>query len=118
MSRLNKTVGDKGEQTAADFLSKNGFEILERNFRHNHYEIDLIVRKENLIVFCEVKTRRSDTYGPGEFAVDRKKQERIRKVAEAYVFLRELEEYEFRFDVVVVEPRGKTSKIRVIEDAF
>ncbi len=115
---MNKIVGKKGEQLAASFLSRNGFEILERNFRYGHGEIDLIVRKEKLIVFCEVKARRTETYGPGESAVDERKQTRIRKVAEAYVEARELEGYEFRFDVIVVELKGKTSRIRVIENAF
>lgn len=118
MSRSNKIIGSRGEQLAAKFLTINGFEIIERNFRHGHGEIDLIAKKGKLIVFCEVKTRRTETYGPGELAVDHRKQKKIRMVAEAYVSSRDLEDYEFRFDVVVVEPRGKTSRIRVIEDAF
>jgi len=115
---LSKTLGAKGEQLAADFMAHNGFEIVERNFRYDRGEIDLIVRKENLVVFCEVKTRKSDLYGKGEEAVDEKKQAQIRKVAEGFVTDHQLDSCEFRFDVIVVDVRTKATRIRVIEDAF
>ena len=115
---MSKLLGDKGERLAADFLVRNGFEIIDRNFRFQHAEIDLIVRKGNLIVFCEVKTRKSDAYGTGEEAVDRKKQDQIRRAAEGFVSKNGLDDLEFRFDVIVVEVRYNTTTIRVIEDAF
>ncbi|MCL4539780.1 MAG: YraN family protein [Bacteroidetes bacterium] len=114
----NKVLGAKGERLAAEFLSRRGFEIVERNFRYNRGEIDLIARRGNLIVFCEVKTRKSSTYGSGEDSVDARKQAQIRKVAEGYISARNLEENEFRFDVLVVDVRDKSTRIRAIENAF
>jgi len=114
----NKLIGSRGESLAASFLERRGFEILEKNFRYGHGEIDLIARKENLVVFCEVKTRRSRAYGAGEEAVDLRKQSQIRLVAEGYISKRNLALSEFRFDVIVVEIKGNTTTIRLIEDAF
>lgn len=115
---LNKIRGARGEQLAADFLRRHGYEIIARNFRYDRGEIDIIAKKENLISFCEVKTRTSDAYGTGESAVDSRKQKQIRKVAEGFIAERELDECDFRFDVVVVEIRRNETKIRIIENAF
>ncbi len=115
---MSKALGDRGELLAADFMSRHGYEIVERNFRYNRAEIDLIARKGDMIVFCEVKTRKSNAYGTGEEAVDSKKQNQIRKAADGYVYARGIENLEFRFDVIVVDVREKTTSIRHIEDAF
>ncbi len=115
---LNKVLGARGERLAAEFLNRRGFEIVERNFRYGRGEIDVIARKGNLIVFCEVKTRKSSAFGAGEDAVDVRKQAQIRKVAEGYISKPGLEEAEFRFDVIVIEVRGKSTRIRSIENAF
>ncbi len=115
---MNKILGTKGERLAAEFLTRNGYEIAERNFRYARAEIDLIARKDNLIVFCEVKTRRSNIYGSGEDAVDGRKQAQIRKAADGYLADRGLDDCDSRFDVIVVELGRDTTRIRVIEDAF
>ena len=59
MSR-NKNLGKKGEDLAADFLIKNGYQILERNWRSSHQEIDIIASHEQTLIFIEVKTRNSN----------------------------------------------------------
>ena len=115
---MNKVVGARGEKLASEFLQRRGYEILERNFKYDRGEIDLIAKKDDLIVFCEVKTRRSKTYGGGEEAVDSRKQGQIRKVAEGFISSREPGDFDYRFDVIVVEQSGKTTKIRLIENAF
>ena len=58
---LNKKIGEWGERLAAEFLTKKGYEVIERNYRFSHGEIDLIVMKWELLVFVEVKAR-SDLY--------------------------------------------------------
>jgi len=118
VAMLKKILGAKGEKLAADFLERLGFEVINRNFRFERGEIDIIARKGKLIIFCEVKTRTSSVYGKGEEAVDLRKQKQIRKVAEGYILERELDDYEFRFDVVVVEIERSETKIRIIENAF
>lgn len=115
---MSKILGDRGERLAADFLTRSGYEIIGRNFRFERAEIDLIARKGNLVVFCEVKTRKSNAYGAGEEAVDTKKQEQIRKAADGFVSKNGLDNLEFRFDVIVVDVRHRTTTIRAIEDAF
>lgn len=115
---LKKALGAKGERLAADFLSRQGYEIIAKNFRYERGEIDIIAKKGELISFCEVKTRTSSAYGSGEDAVNSRKQKQIRKVAEGFISERAFAGYDFRFDVVVVEVRRNETKIRMIENAF
>lgn len=115
---MSKILGNKGEHLAAEFMTRGGYEVIAKNFRFNRAEIDLVARKENLVVFCEVKTRKSNTFGTGEEAVDTRKQDQIRKAAEGFVSERKMDNCEFRFDIIVVDIREKTTMIRAIEDAF
>jgi putative endonuclease len=70
-------TGETGEAMAADWLIANGFQILRRNWRHGRYEVDIIASKADTIHFIEVKSRRSNAYGPPEQSVNRKKIEHI-----------------------------------------
>jgi putative endonuclease len=85
MAETIKT-GNKGEDLAADFLREKGFQIVVRNYRYKHSEIDLIVKQENLLVFVEVKTRSSSSFGEPEGFVDSKKAHKIFEGAEQYVY--------------------------------
>ena len=80
----NKLIGDLGEQLAADFLIKNGYTILERNFRTPYGELDIIASEDNCIVFIEVKTRSTDRFGTGFDAITPKKQATLLKCAAYY----------------------------------
>jgi putative endonuclease len=111
-------VGDRGEQTAAEYLLREGYEILQRNFRFGRGEIDLIARKEGTIVFVEVKTRRNDSYGEPEEAVTPDKVRRIRRVASAYLSARRMGECDCRFDVVAVMYAGGAPVVRHTMDIF
>ena len=73
----NRKVGETGEQIAVDYLIKNGFTILNRNFRSGRFgEIDIIAEEDSCICFIEVKTRTSDTFGAPSEAVDHKKMQK------------------------------------------
>ena len=72
-----KIIGDKGEQQAGHYLRANGYEILETNWRSGKAEIDIIAKKENLLVFIEVKTRQSLKKGLPRESVNRSKQKKI-----------------------------------------
>jgi putative endonuclease len=63
-------VGKRGELLAEKYLSERGYQILERNWRHSHYELDLVAVKEETLHFIEVKTRRTAIFGFPEEAVD------------------------------------------------
>lgn len=114
----HKETGIKGELIAASFLLKKGYEILHTNWKSGNKEVDIIALKQGLLVFTEVKTRRSYDFGFPEEAVSTKKQEHIKLVAEA--FCSENRAYEdIRFDVVSILLDGESVKEIVhLEDAF
>lgn len=99
---MNKrSVGSRYEQKACAYLTDNGYQILERNFRCPLGEIDLIAEDENYLVFIEVKYRSSDVDGCGLEAVDYRKQKRILKTAGWYLMKMGLsDETPCRFDVL------------------
>jgi putative endonuclease len=106
--------GQKAEEKAAVFLQGKGYEILARNYRYKRSEIDIIARKENLMVFVEVKYRRGNSYGDPEASVDEKKEAQVLSGAENYIFENDWNG-EIRFDVVSIL---SDYSIEHFEDAF
>jgi putative endonuclease len=94
-------TGNKGETLAADFLVEKGFQILERNYRYKHAEIDLIVQKNDWVLFIEVKTRSSFQFGEPEEFVDDRKANRIFEAAEEWIFSTDWKGH-IRFDIISV----------------
>ncbi len=78
-------TGKIGEEEAVKFLKKNKYKIIERNFRTKFGEIDIIAKKGNKVVFIEVKTRKTISFGYPEEAVDERKLNKIKKVALYYI---------------------------------
>jgi len=113
-----KQVGASGEDLAAAHLKKQGYKILERNYRTPLGEIDLIARHRGVLVFIEVKTRRSSKFGSPQEAVHPAKQERYRNLASYYLQQQGLGEVSARFDVVGILWQGGLAQIEVIEGAF
>ncbi|MBL7861245.1 MAG: YraN family protein [Cyclobacteriaceae bacterium] len=109
--------GMEAENLAADFLKQQGYEIVARNYRYQRSEIDLIVRKENWLVFVEVKMRSSDAFGYPEEFVDYRKAKNIVFGAEQYTFEHNYEG-NVRYDVVAISLRNGKPEIRHFEDAF
>jgi putative endonuclease len=95
-----------------------GFEVVEMNYHFGHGEIDIIAKDGETLVFCEVKTRKSDKYGDPEYAITPKKQQQIRKIARAYLYEHEIKEQDCRFDVVAIRLYGPTPQINHIRNAF
>ncbi len=117
MAKHNKT-GQLGEQLALDFLIKNGFQILEINWRHGRSEVDIIAKEGDILVFIEVKTRSSDAFGQPEEFVSKSKEKQLTKAAAAYMDLTG-HEWEIRFDVVsVLKNRAGVWEIGHLKDAF
>ena len=102
---------------AARFLIDKGFEIVERNYRHKRSEIDLIVKKDNWLVFVEVKLRTSDAYGYPEDFVDYKKAKNIVDGAEQYTYDKNWQG-NVRYDIVSIRLQQDQTEIIQIEDAF
>ena len=110
-------MGSEGEELAADFLRRKGFAVLERNYRYKHSEIDLIVSRDNWLVFIEVKTRTSIAFGYPEEFVDYNKRLKIFEGADQYMHQINWKG-NVRFDIVAVNLVGSHAKILHIEDAF
>ncbi len=108
-------LGKQGEERVASMLEKKGFTIVEKNYRQRFGEIDLIAQKGNLLVFVEVKTRRSATFDVSQ-VVTRSKQKKIIMVAQYYLAGHTNDERACRFDVAVIEHEG--GEIIYIPDAF
>ena len=107
--------GAKYEELAAEYLQKQGFQILQRNFSSRFGEIDLIAREGRYLVFVEVKYRKDISCGYPEEAVSARKQQRIRHTASWYLYRHGYgEDLPCRFDVVSITGE----KISLIRDAF
>ncbi len=104
---------------AAEELTRQGYRIIERNFRCRYGEIDLIAEDANDLIFIEVKTRRGDAYGLPEEAVTQRKQQKIVQVATYYLDLHACSERSWRIDVVAVQlsSNGHFEEIRVHQHA-
>lgn len=114
----NKQIGRRGEEIAANYLAKNDYYILEKNFRCKIGEIDIIAfdKEEKKIVSIEVKTRRSIKYGLPREAVDKKKQKHIISATKYYLLINKLMNYKIRFDVIEVYLIGDIYKINHIKN--
>jgi putative endonuclease len=120
-----QTLGIRGEEIAAAYLEARGYRILERNYRFQREEIDLICfqpyeryEEGGELVFVEVKARRGNAFGRPEEAVHEFKQQAIFRVAEAFLHEYRLENSICRFDVIAITWRGHEPQIEHLENAF
>ena len=115
MVRNNYEKGKYGENLACDYLIKNNYEIIDRNYNTiNAGEIDIIAKKDSYIIFIEVKYRKNTKNGYHREAVNTEKQNRIKKTAMYFIYEKNIEDNNFRFDVIEI----LDNKIEHIENAF
>lgn len=117
--RAKDAVGKYGEDVAVRHLTEAGLEIVERNWRCNEGEIDIIARERDVLVICEVKTRSSVLFGLPTEAITRRKQERMRRLA--YLWLKQQPRWsgDIRFDVVsVIRPDRGAAIVDHLRAAF
>ena len=114
-----RETGMLGENIACDFLGKNGYHIIEKNYRCPGGEIDIIARQEDTLVFVEVRTKTNRRFGTPEESITPTKMERLRTVAAHYGQNRSNLPASWRIDVVAIQmdSRGKVSRIEIIENA-
>lgn len=110
--------GTAGETSAVRFLELRGMKILCRNYRFERGEIDVVAEDGRELVFVEVKTRRTKSYGEPEEAVNAKKQAQLRKVAEGYLFEHRIDDRPCRFDVVAIFFHNGKAEIKHFKNAF
>lgn len=102
MKNYRQKLGAKGEKMAAEYLVKNGYLIIDRNFRTREGEIDLIAEKNEELVFIEVKSRSSLTFGSPEEAVNEKKQQKIMAVINRYLEKKGLNTAKWRLEIITL----------------
>lgn len=110
-------LGNTGEQLAVDFLIKHGYEILERNYRFDKAEVDIIAKLNNTLAIIEVKTRSSIDFGNPQDFVKPKQIQRLVKAVDEYVISNDLD-VEVRFDIIAIIRENKEFKIEHLENAF
>ncbi len=118
MSRDRQRLGRRGEELAVHALSRQGYAIVERNWRTPGGEIDVVAVQGGALVFVEVKTRRTRAFGPPQEAVSPAKQAHLRQAAELYLQSHQGDWTAVRFDVVAITLTGPTPQIDIIPDAF
>lgn len=125
MTREKDELGKRGEALAASFLKRKGYRIIDRNWEGRRGEIDLVARDGQTIVFVEVKTRSTKSFGSPKDAVTTRKINHIHAVAKEYLKKKRKEGKSVRFDVVAVSIKGNTlfdrmrsPQIEHIENAF
>ncbi|MGM9934281.1 YraN family protein [uncultured Clostridium sp.] len=120
MKNLNKNIGNYAEKLASDYLIHHHYKIIERNFRNNLGEIDIICIKSKILIIVEVKGRYNLSYGKPQEAVNYIKQKSLIKVASSYINYKNLYNFNVRFDVIEVFFNNDNSlyEINHIKDAF
>lgn len=114
-----RELGVSGEEAAVRYLQKKRFDIIRRGFRFHRGEIDIIAYDRETLVFVEVKTRRNLECGLPEESVTPAKQEQIRKIAEAFLALSQIENVPCRFDILsLLREADGGFMVNHIRDAF
>jgi putative endonuclease len=118
MTQNHRSLGKAGEELAAVTLQRQGYQILERNYTTPWGEIDLIANHQGVLVFIEVKARRSRTFGTAQEAITYEKQAKIYRVAEYYLKQHNIDSQEIRFDVVAINAAGQKMQVEIIPNAL
>lgn len=118
MLNLRQQFGRSSEARAARHLKKNGYRILEQNYRTPVGEIDIIAKDGQTLVFVEVKARRTAGYGSPKQSVTPRKQRKISMAALYYLKTRKGMSLRARFDVVAITTAGQSERIEIVKNAF
>lgn len=102
MQKNTKYLGNFGERIACEYLLKNNYTILEKNWRFKKFEIDIIAQKNNIVKVIEVKTRQASEYGEPEDFVSKTQQQYLVKAADQYLS-QNLIELECEFDIIAIK---------------
>ncbi len=114
----HNNLGCWGEEKAVEYLKKKGFQILHRDWKYQHRDLDIVASLDNQLVIVEVKTRKIDSVLAPEMAVDRRKVRSIMIAANAYIKLFKIDK-EIRFDIIAISGDNDDNvEINHIENAF
>ncbi|MCX2573310.1 YraN family protein [Pedobacter sandarakinus] len=111
-------LGKQGEEIAKKYLTENGYEVLDENWTYGKSEVDLIVYKNAIMIFVEVKTRSSVAFGDPEAFVNKAKQKQMELASTAYIEIMN-HQNDIRFDIIAITfTKNKNYTLKHIEDAF
>ncbi len=117
MASHNET-GKEGEELAAKWLSEHGYTILHTNWRHSHYEIDIVATKGKFLHFVEVKARKASPFGFPEDSVTKKKFKNLQRAADEYLFLNPGNNW-IQYDILSITlQHNNEAEYFLIEDVF
>lgn len=114
MSRSRLDKGARGEDIAVKYLQNLGYEILHRNLHLSHYEIDIVCRNQQKLVFVEVKHALGDKYGHPATWIDDRKQEKLRQAAQMYIDKYGISGIDIQFDAITIQ----SGQIEHYQNAF
>ena len=118
MSAARQALGELGERIAERWLRERGWRVMQRRFRSGHRDIDLVVEREGMVAFVEVKARKGDLFGDPVAAVNWRKQKELGRSARIWVSRHGRAGESYRFDVVGVLVTGTSVRVRHVEGAF
>ena len=110
-------LGKKGEELAVNFLLENGYTIIERNYRFDKAEVDIIAQKDNILAIIEVKTRSTVDFGNPQDFVKPKQIQNLVKAVDEYVTVNALD-VEVRFDIIGIVKEKNKFNIEHLKNAF
>lgn len=118
MAAVKQRLGELGERIAERWLRRRGWRVVQRRFRNGHRDIDLVMEREGLVAFVEVKARRGPQFGGPVEAVNWAKQRELSRSAQVWVDRHGRPHEAYRFDVVGVLVQGESVKVRHVPNAF
>jgi putative endonuclease len=118
MSAARQAFGELGERIAERWLRRQGWRVMQRRFRTGHRDIDLVVERDGLVAFVEVKARHGDRFGDPVEAVNWKKQKELGRSAQVWIDRHGRAPEAYRFDVIGVLVAGPRVRVRHVENAF
>jgi putative endonuclease len=118
VTRQRQALGKLGEDLACQELESRGHEIVERRYRTDHGELDIVSTHNGYVVFVEVRAKSGADFGDGAESITPQKQQQLVWMATDYVTRKRLENTPCRFDVVSIETSVNPPRVTVFEDAF
>lgn len=113
----HNVLGQEGEEMAAAFLLKKGYTILERNYRYQKAEVDILAKKDNIVAAVEVKTRSTSDFGDPQDFVKKKQINLLVRAVDHFINDKKLD-VEVRFDIIAIIRNKAGTRIEHLEDAF
>ncbi len=118
MSAATQAFGELGERIAERWLARQGWRVVHRRYRFGHRDIDLVVERDGVVAFVEVKARSGERFGDPIEAVNWRKRIDLERSALSWISRHGRSDESYRFDVVGILMQGRRVRVRHVENAF